>query len=93
MTVAGSAIPGNQLGWAPTDTTLATGAALGPAVTPASPGLGSATAVLALAHAATPGSGTGTSVLGANLTLAIPGSAAAGPYASTLTVTAVNSLP
>ena len=92
-TAAGSTISGNQLGWVPTDTALATGAALGGTVTPAAPGLGTTAAVLALAHAATPGSGFGTSTLGANLTLAIPPAAKAGPYAATLTVTAVTSLP
>ncbi len=85
-TAAGSSISGNQLGWVPTDTSLGTGVTLGPTVTPASPGLGTTAGVLA--QAAAP-NGTGTSVLGANLTLAIPASAAAGPYAGTMTVTAV----
>lgn len=89
-TAAGSTISGNQLGWVPTDTALATGATLGPTVTPASPGLGTTAAVLAQAHA---GNGAGTSALGANVTLAIPASAKAGPYAGTLTITAVTSLP
>jgi len=39
------------------------------------------------------GGGFGTSVLGANLTLAIPATATAGPYTSTLTLTAVTALP
>ncbi len=85
-TSAGYTISGNQLGWMPTDTSLGTGVLLGATVTPASPGLGTTAGVLAEAHAP---NGTGTSVLGANLTLAIPASAAAGPYAGTLTVTAV----
>ena len=89
-TAAGSTIPGNQLGWQPTDTALAPGATLGGTVAPASPGIGTTAAVLAQAHA---GNGFGTSTLGANLTLAIPSSAAAGAYASTLTLTAVTSLP
>jgi hypothetical protein len=85
-TSAGYTFSGNQLGWVPTDTSLGTGVTLGPTVTPASPGLGTTAGVLAQAHAP---NGTGTSVLGANLTLAIPASAAAGPYAGTLTITAV----
>ena len=89
-TAAGGTISGNQLGWAPTDTSLGTGATLGGTVAPASPGLGTTAAVLAQAHA---GSGAGTSALGANLTLAIPATALAGPYASSLTLTAVTSLP
>jgi hypothetical protein len=87
---AGGTISGNQLGWVPTDTSLATGATLGGTVTPAAPGLGTTAAVLAQAHA---GNGVGTSALGANLTLVIPAAAKAGPYAATLTVTAVTSLP
>jgi hypothetical protein len=82
-------IPGNQLGWAPTDTSLATGARLGATVIPARPGLQTA-AVLASAPR---GGGVGTSALGANLTLDIPASALAGPYAATLTVTAVTTCP
>jgi Bacterial Ig-like domain (group 3) len=87
---AGSTISGNQLGWVPTSTSLATGAALGPTVAPGSPGLGATAAVLASAAA---GGGVGTSLLGANLTLAIPPPAAPGPYASTMAVTAITSLP
>jgi hypothetical protein len=87
---AGGDISGNQLGWVPTDTSIATGATLGGTVTPASPGLGSTAAVLA---PAAPGGGAGTSALGANLTLDIPTSAIAGPYAATLTVTAVTTGP
>jgi ABC-type phosphate transport system substrate-binding protein len=89
-TAAGQTIQGVQLGWVPTDTALAPGAALGPTVAPASPGLGAIAAVLASAQA---GSGLGASVLGANLTLAIPSLALAGAYADSLTVTAVTSLP
>jgi hypothetical protein len=89
-TAAGSTIPGNQLGWTPTDSSLAAGATISGPVAPGSPGLGSTPAVLAEALA---GGGFGTSVLGANLTLAIPATAAAGPYASTLTLTAVTALP
>ena len=92
-TAAGSTISGNQLGWVPTDTALATGAALGPTVAPVSPGLGTTAAVLALAHAATPGAGFGTSTLSANLTLDIPPTAKAGPYAGAMTITAVTALP
>ena len=83
---AGYSISGNQLGWTPTDTSLGTGVTLGPTVAPVSPGLGTTAAVLA--QAAAP-NGTGTSVLGANLLLDIPASAAAGPYAGTMTITAV----
>ena len=66
----------DQLGWTPTDTSLAVGAATGDPVAPGSPGLGSTAAVLAQAPA---GGGFGTSVLGANLTLAIPATATARP--------------
>jgi phosphate ABC transporter phosphate-binding protein len=89
-TAAGSTMSGNQLGWAPTDTALATGVTLGGAVTPSAPGLGTTAAILASAPA---GSGFGTSTLGANLTLVIPAAARPGDYASTLTVTAVTALP
>jgi hypothetical protein len=89
-TAAGGTISGNQLGWTPTDTSLAGGATLGGPVSPASPGLGSTAATLASAAA---GKGFGSSGLGANLNLAIPGAAPAGPYASALTVTAVTSAP
>jgi hypothetical protein len=89
-TAAGQSIAGNQLGWVPTDTSLATGATLGPTVTGAAPGIGTTAAVLA---SAVPGGGVGTSALGANLNLIIPASTEAGPYASTLTVTAVTTGP
>jgi len=85
-TAAAGTISGNQLGWTPNDTSLGTGVTLGPTVAPASPGLGTTAGVLAQAHAP---NGTGTSVLGAALLLAIPASAPAGPYAGTLTITAV----
>jgi hypothetical protein len=88
-TAAGSTISGNQLGWVPTDTSLGTGVVLGSTVAPASPGLGTTAAVLA---SATAPNGAGTSVLGANLTLDIPASATAGPYAGVMTITAVTSL-
>jgi hypothetical protein len=82
---AGATIPAGQLGWVPTDTSLATGAVLGPTVAPGSPGLATA----ALLASAVSGRGTGTTLLGADLTLDIPLAAIAGPYTSTLTVTAV----
>jgi hypothetical protein len=78
-------IPASQLGWTPTSTSLASGATLGGAVTPAAPGLGTTPAVLASAPS---GAGFGISTLGANLTLAIPPTAPSGPYTSTLTLTA-----
>ena len=89
---ASQTISGDQLGWVPTDTSLATGAVLGPTVAPGtSPGgLEDTAAVLA---SAVPGGGGGTSVLGAGLTLDIPASAVAGPYGATLTVTAVTTGP
>jgi hypothetical protein len=89
---AGGTISGNQLGWVPTDTALGTAVTLGGTVAPASPGLGSTAAVLASATAGL-GNGYGTSTLGANLTLAIPATAPAGPYTSGLTITAVTSNP
>jgi hypothetical protein len=87
---AGSTISGNQLGWVPTGTSLAAGAALGQTVVPGRPGLGDTAAVLASAAA---GGGAGTSLLGADLTLAIPATAAPGPYGSTMTITATTSMP
>jgi hypothetical protein len=59
-------------------------------VAPVSPGLGTGPATLALAA---PGCGFGANVLSANLTLAIPSTAAAGSYASTMTITAVTAGP
>jgi phosphate ABC transporter phosphate-binding protein len=78
-------IPGNQLGWVPTSTSLSDGADLGGPVLPATPGLGSIAGVLAVAS---PGDGFGTSTLGANLTLAIPPAAPSGAYSGELTLTA-----
>ena len=51
------------------------------------------TAVGAVLASAPQGHGFGTSTLGANLTLAIPPSAVAGPYDAGLVVTAVTSNP
>jgi len=76
---------GDQLGWAPNDTSLASGAVLGPVVAPTFPGLGTTPGVLA---SASPGTGFGTSTLGAFLTLAIPPTAPSGPYTSVRTLTA-----
>jgi hypothetical protein len=90
-TAAGGTFSGNQLGWAPTDTALAPAVTLGSPVTAAAPGLGTA-APLASVHAGL-GNGYGTSTLGANLTLAIPATAPAGPYTSGLTISAVTSNP
>jgi ABC-type phosphate transport system substrate-binding protein len=89
-TAAGASILGNQLGWMPTETSVGTGVSLGGTVTPGAPGLGTTSAVLALAHA---GSGYGTSTLAANLTLALPAETAAGDYTSGLTVNAITALP
>jgi hypothetical protein len=90
-TAAGATIPGDDMGWAPTCATLATGATCGPTVAPgASPGLADAAQVLA---SAAPGGGTGSSSLSATLTLDIPTSALAGPYTSTLTITYLESGP
>jgi hypothetical protein len=87
---AGASVAGDQLGWTPTDTSVAGGVTLGSPVSPASPGLGTTPAVLAQAHA---GTGFGTSSLGANLELLLPAETAAGPYAGGLTVSAVTALP
>jgi len=91
-TAAGGTFSGDQLGWTPTDTTLAPGVTLGSPVTAANPGLGTTAATLASVHAGL-GNGFGTSTLGANLTLAIPATAPAGPYTSGLTISAVTSNP
>jgi Bacterial Ig-like domain (group 3) len=88
-TAAGGTFSGNQLGWQPTDTVLAPGVTLAPAVTAAAPGLGTAALLASAPHGL--GNGFGTSTLGANLTLVIPPSAPAGPYTSGLTVSAVTS--
>jgi hypothetical protein len=90
FTAAGGTISGNQLGWAPTGTSLGAGVILGGTIAPAAPGLGTTAALLAAAHA---GSGYGTSILGADLTLAIPAAARAGDYTGSLTLTAVTELP
>jgi hypothetical protein len=86
-TAAGSTVSGNQLGWVPIVVgSLEDGATLGGTVAPASPGLGSTAATLASAAA---NCGFGTNVMSANLTLAIPSLATAGPYGSIMTITAV----
>jgi hypothetical protein len=91
-TAAGGTFSGSQLGWTPTDTALAQGVQLGSVVTGGSTGgLGTA-AALASVHAGM-GNGSGTSTLGANLLLAIPSTAPAGPYTSSLTISAVTSNP
>jgi hypothetical protein len=90
---ASATISGNQLGWTPTSTgTLPPGVTLGSPVTPASPGLGSAPAVLASAPAGS-GNGFGTTTLGADLTLLIPEAQAPGPYTAGLTISVVESGP
>ena len=87
-TAAGGTFSGNQLGWTPTlGTTVATGVTKGTAVTAAAPGLGSAAVLAQVAHGSP--NGFGESDLGAGLDLIIPASAPAGPYASSLTITAV----
>ena len=92
-TAAGATIPADQLGWTPTSTgTLPQGVTLGPPVTPADPGLGSAPALLASVPAGI-GNGFGATALGAGLTLLIPAAQAAGPYTGTLTITAVDAQP
>jgi len=93
-TAAGGTISGNQLGWVPTSSTspLTQGVTLGGTVAPGSPGLGTAAAVLASVHAGI-GNGFGTTTLGANLTLAIPSTAPAGPYTSGLNITSVSTNP
>ena len=86
-TAAGYTISGNQLGWTPTVVgSLQGSASLGGTVAPVSPGLGTTPATLA---SVPQGCGFGTNVLSANLTLAIPSTAAAGPYIGTMTITAV----
>jgi hypothetical protein len=88
---AGGSISGNQLGWTPTSTTspLPQGVTLGGPVVPASPGLGSAPAVLALVQGGLY-NGYGTTTLGANLILAISTPQAAGRYTSGLSITSVS---
>jgi hypothetical protein len=88
---ADSPISGNQLGWTPTaSSSLVDGASLGPAVTPAAPGLGSAPGTLAYAGA---GCGYGTNALSANLTLDIPTAQPAGAYTGSLTITYIETQP
>lgn len=87
---AGASISGNQLGWAPTSTSLAARVTLGDVVAPGAPGLGVTPAVLASAPA---GSGFGASQLGADLTLAVPPEATVGGYTGSLSVTAVTAQP
>jgi hypothetical protein len=90
-TAVGSTISGNQLGWAPVFVgSPQDGATLGGTVAPASPGLGTTAATLALAP---PGCGFGTNVMSANLTLTIPSTSPAGSYSSTMTITAVTTGP
>jgi hypothetical protein len=93
-TAAGGTISGNQLGWVPTSSTtpLTQGVTLGATVAPATLGLGTTAAVLASVHSGV-GNGYGTTTLGANLTLAIPATAPAGPYTSGLSITSVSTLP
>jgi len=87
---AGQTIPGDQLGWTPGSAQPLPDATLGPAVTPAAPGLGTTAATLA---SAPPGHGSGTSVLSAQLSLAIPQPTTPGPYTGSLTITAVTAAP
>lgn len=90
-TAAGSVIPGDRLGWTPTAVgALHGGATLGGTVTPVSPGLGTTAATLASAAA---GCGFGTNVLSASVTLAIPPTAAPGPYSGALTITYIEAGP
>ena len=93
-TAQGTSMPGDQLGWTPTSSTtpLTQGVALGSAVAPASPGLGTTAAVLASVFAGL-GNGFGTTTLGANLNLLIPALQAAGGYTSDLSITAVSTNP
>jgi alpha-tubulin suppressor-like RCC1 family protein len=87
----GATMPGDQLGWTPAAVgTLQGGATLGPAVNPASPGLGTTAAVLAAAAA---GDGMGTNVLTANVDLLIPGGQQPGMYTGSLTITYVEAAP
>jgi hypothetical protein len=85
---SGWSMPGNQLGWAPAASMLATGATLGAVVAPGSPGLGTTAALLAEAPSGY-GNGFGTTSLDPTLTLAIPPTARAGLYGGSLTITAV----
>jgi hypothetical protein len=91
-TAAGGSMPGNQLGWTPAASPLAAGAVLGPVVAPGSPGLGSTAAVLADAPAGN-GNGFGTTSLDPALLLAIPPTVPAGPYAGSVTISAIVGFP
>jgi hypothetical protein len=83
FTGSAGTIPGDDLGWTPDVVTSVGPVAVGPAVAPGDPGLGSAAAVL--------GNSTGdsTASLGAQLNLAIPSGQASGIYNSTITITAI----
>jgi hypothetical protein len=85
FTVAGGSgtFPGDALGWVPAVSASTGTVTAGPTVTPGSPGLGSAPAVLGSA------TGDGTATLGAALNLAIPSGQAVGTYTSTITITAI----
>jgi hypothetical protein len=89
-TAAGHTISGNQLGWHPEGVVPLADADLGPFIEPAAPGLGATAAILA---SAAPGHGVGTYLLRALLNLAIPPTAAAGRYDSTLTLTVATAGP
>jgi hypothetical protein len=83
-------VSGSQLGWTPTAVnSLPNGAILGAAVPPASPGLGTTAAMLALAHAGTGAdpSGVTSDQVSATLTLDVPIDATAGAYTGQLTIT------
>jgi hypothetical protein len=87
---AGATIPADQLGWAPSVMPAGRGVSPGPAVPPAGPGLGTTAAILGFAEE---GRGFGTYVLTALLSLVIPPTTPGGPYAGSLTITAVESAP
>jgi len=91
-------ISGNQLGWTPAAATGSnafdgTHVLLGGAVAPASPGLGTTAAVLALAHAGFGADPTGATswIATAALNLAIPASTTAGAYTGSLAITYLSS--
>jgi hypothetical protein len=91
-------ISGNQLGWVPAAATGSatfdgTHVALGGTVNPASPGLGTTAAVLALAHAGFGADPTGatTYIATAALNLAIPAATTAGAYSGSLAITYITS--
>jgi ABC-type phosphate transport system substrate-binding protein len=93
-TAAGATMSGDQLGWMPTTSNipLPPGVTLGPAIAPASPGLGTSPALLAADVAGVP-NGSGTVFLGADLSLLIPPPQPAGNYTSSLAITAVTTNP